>query len=402
MSSSLVCAVCYDDDIISGFQCPLCPQVMCNTCITEFFEAEFKDSITDDEVKVSLKYPHCPDKECNFIFTFSSIPKIYRPKLQNLTITLEKEFNKAVIDKITILQKLRKERERLLVLKEKTKSILPAGLRDAFEIVKPVRVTRVMKEEIKQSGKQFVKSKECPKASCKGLIELKTLQCNICEKFLCRECEELMENSETHICNKDVLKTLEELKKDFARCPKCYIPISKSFGCDHMWCTNCQTKFSYTSGEVINFSIQPEMARFRNTGQRTQVISHDLESPVDKDWREKTCISVIKLMKWLDDNIVPRAKDNLQNLQVKFSLEKITKEDYEDRILLAFEKDYVYKITDKILLSLREDIVKGINEKKSEEYLIALSEPLFKWASFYNKHYRTTFRLIEKDFISAP
>ena len=53
-----------------------------------------------------------------------------------------------------------------------------------------------------------------------------------------------------HVCNKDTLETVKLLVSDSHPCPTCTTMITKIEGCDQMWCTQCQTAFSWKTGEV--------------------------------------------------------------------------------------------------------------------------------------------------------
>jgi len=54
-----------------------------------------------------------------------------------------------------------------------------------------------------------------------------------------------------HVCNPDSIATVKLLKRTTQNCPKCATPITRSEGCDQMWCTQCQTAFSWKTGEIV-------------------------------------------------------------------------------------------------------------------------------------------------------
>jgi len=47
------------------------------------------------------------------------------------------------------------------------------------------------------------------------------------------------------------LMTLRAIKQDSQPCPRCSVRISRSAGCNHMRCTNCDTHFCYRCGKQI-------------------------------------------------------------------------------------------------------------------------------------------------------
>jgi hypothetical protein len=57
-----------------------------------------------------------------------------------------------------------------------------------------------------------------------------------------------------HVCDPDVIKNLELLKQSSRPCPKCASPISRTEGCDHMHCINCNTHFNWNTGVILKSS----------------------------------------------------------------------------------------------------------------------------------------------------
>lgn len=88
--------------------------------------------------------------------------------------------------------------------------------------------------------------------SCGGPIIEGT--CTLCGELYCSKC--MHKKTHDHTCNKDDLETIKTLNKTTVRCPKCTTRIQKSYGCDHMFCTQCRCNFDWVSGQVINESEQ--------------------------------------------------------------------------------------------------------------------------------------------------
>ena len=120
--------------------------------------------------------------------------------------------------------------------------------------------------------KSFIQSnpmlKWCPGPNCNYIIH--RLQKNvdqaaiqvecICGYEFCFQCSQpfhdpailscdLMENwiSNLPTTNEDDSKTRDYFQKNVKNCPKCHIPIEKSYGCDYVRCTNvaCKTRFCF-------------------------------------------------------------------------------------------------------------------------------------------------------------
>lgn len=88
---------------------------------------------------------------------------------------------------------------------------------------------------------------KCGKPECNGFVGTNWV-CGLCETSFCKECTE--EVKEDHVCDVDQKATAQTLRKEAKPCPKCAAMISKIDGCDQMWCTQCQTAFSWRSGEI--------------------------------------------------------------------------------------------------------------------------------------------------------
>jgi hypothetical protein len=53
-----------------------------------------------------------------------------------------------------------------------------------------------------------------------------------------------------HVCNPDTIATVKLLQSSSKACPTCTTRITRSEGCDQMWCTQCQTAFSWKTGQI--------------------------------------------------------------------------------------------------------------------------------------------------------
>lgn len=91
---------------------------------------------------------------------------------------------------------------------------------------------------------------KCTRPTCEGFVGT-NWKCGLCEVQFCKECGEECGNEDTnHTCDPDVRSTHQALRKEAKPCPKCAAMISKIDGCDQMWCTQCQTAFSWRTGQI--------------------------------------------------------------------------------------------------------------------------------------------------------
>ena len=119
--------------------------------------------------------------------------------------------------------------------------------------------------------RQVVVLRGCPGEGCRGFLN-ESWVCGVCDISVCRHChiglaedemveehhgalkepkgEAPAEGKRFHICDPDQVATAKMLARDTKPCPKCKALISKIDGCDQMWCTQCQTPFSWITGQV--------------------------------------------------------------------------------------------------------------------------------------------------------
>jgi hypothetical protein len=117
--------------------------------------------------------------------------------------------------------------------------------------------------------KVFVRA--CPAEGCRGFLST-SWKCGLCQVWVCPECHEVKGNERDaeHTCDPNSVATAKLLAKDSKPCPKCATIIFKIEGCDQMWCTQCQTPFSWRTGQIVRGTIHNphfyEYQRQRNNG----------------------------------------------------------------------------------------------------------------------------------------
>ena len=92
----------------------------------------------------------------------------------------------------------------------------------------------------------------CPDEECRGFLS-SAYKCELCQCYACPKCLVLtgkQRHDETHICDEELVKTADLIRKTTKPCPNCGERIIKSEGCDQMWCVQCHTAFSWRSGKI--------------------------------------------------------------------------------------------------------------------------------------------------------
>jgi hypothetical protein len=94
--------------------------------------------------------------------------------------------------------------------------------------------------------RQFVAA--CPVPDCRGFLST-AYKCGTCQGQFCAACRE--PKAADHVCNPDLVATIQAIVKDSKPCPTCGTAISRVSGCDQMYCIQCDTPFSWASGKRV-------------------------------------------------------------------------------------------------------------------------------------------------------
>ena len=104
-------------------------------------------------------------------------------------------------------------------------------------------------EHVRASPATFIKP--CPAPDCKGFLST-AWKCGLCAGWSCPDCHDFKgpEKNVEHTCDPGKVATAALLAKEAKSCPKCGVSICKIEGCDQMFCTACNTGFSWRTGKI--------------------------------------------------------------------------------------------------------------------------------------------------------
>jgi len=277
------CPVCMDhftSVIRQPIRCAYCPHTVCRQCASRFLLTTLND-------------PHCIGckREWNREFIDTNLTQTFRKgplKLQRRKVLIDREKGRLpamqvfMEAKVGMDQANKRSQELWLrkrqLKKQKTKihaEILAGGILEADELnreieeklgpinteLAAIRIEMTQcTDEVRRLWRIFHGTErvvrefimKCPADECRGFLS-SAWKCGTCQKNFCNDChaEKSGQKDETHVCNEEAKSTAAMIQNETKPCPKCGIRISKIDGCDQMWCTECQTTFSWNTGQIL-------------------------------------------------------------------------------------------------------------------------------------------------------
>jgi hypothetical protein len=199
----------------------------------------------------------------------------------------------------------------------------------------------------KEKGK-FIKP--CPSEDCRGFLSTQW-KCGLCQVHVCSKCHVAKKDDEDHVCHPDDVATAEFLMKDTKSCPKCATAIHKIEGCDQMWCTQCQTAFSWRTNEVIHGIIHnPHYFQWLRQQNRQGAERNPLDTLCGRE---------------LDHRIVAALSTELIQLHLGFDQYRKFQMIFENILYLKAETVHRFRVMD--VMNHRQMRIQYLNQEMSEK-----------------------------------
>ena len=177
-------------------------------------------------------------------------------------------------------------------------------------------------------------TRKCPGSNCKGFLNSE-LHCSLCNINVCAECNDTIDID--HVCDENTVKCMKLLASDSKPCPSCGTFIHKLVGCDQMYCTSCNTGFSWKTGLKITGIIHNphyyEFMRQNPSGNLVRNLGdfecgglpaiHEVHQLFAIDTVESVYILTSKIQnRWLPKYRVPPNHTN-EDIRIKYMLNEI-------------------------------------------------------------------------------
>ena len=246
MISCFVCCETFNKSTRSKIICPndKCDFSACKSCVRQYL--------------LSQKESHCMSckqswndrfiiNQTNKSFFDNSFMQSRKQFLLDSEISKIPQFMEAAEN-----YKLVKDQEKEIgILNEKIKEInVTLNVLKSARLEHYQNIYNLKNGKGKEERKKFIMP--CPHNGCKGFLS-QQYKCEICKLHTCPTCLEVIGYNKTdeHVCKKESVESAELIKKDTKPCPNCGVRIFKISGCDQMWCTECETTFSWNTGRLL-------------------------------------------------------------------------------------------------------------------------------------------------------
>lgn len=394
------CTICtekYTKQNRKKITCNHCNFESCISCIKTFF-------------KNNETYPSCMNchEKLSEEFLYDNFPKNYINKdikelKQNLLFEQEKQLlpasqeiakyaehienvEKSIEEDVKMIYELRMKSMSLQCELEKKKNLVQNFNRDYT-----IPTNQNESSSSSSSSKEInVFIKQCPCNDCSGYLSTQW-KCGMCNVRVCKDCLEI--KGEDHVCNPDNIATANVIKESTKSCPSCGTAIGKIYGCNHMWCTNCNTGFDWRTRKlVIKNNTNPHYYEWlRQNGNNARELSDVVCGGIPNISTLRHIITitnynsndnsldiskkVLEFHRLINhvQHIELRETDEVNNidLRVKLLRKKITIEKFKQLILTRVKIQRNKTNKQMIFQTLRDagnDILQRLIEKKEKNY----------------------------------
>ena len=331
-------------------------------------------------------------------------------------VLVEKEMSKLVATQPLVEEKIieKRKRARLSELREGIAKLQS----ESHEISLSLISSRYKRDDVVRQV--FVR--KCTFDDCKGFLS-NQWKCGLCENWSCPDCHDVIGKDKSimkHVCFPDTLATVKLLKSDTKSCPECAVGIFKIDGCDMIFCTECHTSFSWTTGRVIKEGVtihNPhyfEWLKKKDTGGFVERNIDDIICGREID--NNFVLRLVKMLKRFDDEIytkqiycrcrclihlkevtlrdfrINEINDN-QDLRIKYMLNELNIENFKKNLLIREkqrERKMEYSDIIKMFISCQTELLYRLKDifKQNEldlSLITSLSEEMDNLMKYSNE-----------------
>ncbi len=346
----MTCSIC-TEPLVQPIECFACRYVACCTCVKQYILSHNASA-------------QCMNPPCHVPWPLKFLHKnfgrvwLYGPYRDHFTTLLIDREKSKIPETVTHLSRLKKKEEtdKLIGDLQARVESLETQLTEARENLRRVQAYKNSHMSLNENPRFLC---PCPYPDCRGLIELITFQCGVCNGKMCQRCRGRLDGP--HQCDDKDVETAKLLSSDTKPCPKCLAPIYKIGGCSQMWCTKCQTPFNWGTGEIVTGPVHnPHAIRWQREhgGSRNSLRDNPgglvglcLLRRLPANSRQK----IKKIRRRIAEigDILRTACLEFGDLRAQFVLNEITEDEWKHRVVLREESNMQKKINDKVFRLLQ-------------------------------------------------
>lgn len=90
----------------------------------------------------------------------------------------------------------------------------------------------------------------CAYVECHGHLDRNGV-CSVCDRSTCIECGVPVEAGERHVCDPELLESLQLIRAECRPCVRCHAPSMRLEGCPTMWCPQCHCFWNWDTRRII-------------------------------------------------------------------------------------------------------------------------------------------------------
>jgi hypothetical protein len=256
---------------------------------------------------------------------------------------------------------------------------------------------------------------KCPQSSCRGFVTDK-YSCGVCLSPVCPTCHSASQPG--HACRPEDAASVAEIRRESKPCPSCKAPISKSDGCNQMWCTNCHHAFDWSSLGTLGIVHNPHYHQYLETLRPSSVIARAATLPpsdvflghlrLNVPAHSDACMSIYRLVSyWKETELadLPTPDDPVCNrdLRVSYLTGELKEDKFKETLQRRFkerEKKLEYREIIEAYLSVSEDLIQRMVRTVDVNPLLAEEKRVRTYLngqiSELGKRYDASFRTITK------
>lgn len=254
MSECPICVEKYNKVLRKEITCFNCQKSSCSSCIRKYIL----------QSSTEAKCLHC-NIQWDRRFMVNNLTKKFCDKdYRQHRLEILYQRNKCFIPRICEIYNIKKEVSEIEKKKQEYYKMIEEYNREIYNKIQVLDEERsVHWNKIRRMENEFVSNRvinneekrehtfnrPCVTVDCLGFLNNKG-NCPVCKKQTCLKCNIHRIDNEDHECKEDDIQQWECIKKTTKPCPSCRVRIFKITGCDQMWCTHCNTAFSWKTGII--------------------------------------------------------------------------------------------------------------------------------------------------------